>query len=504
MSEPHPAARPTVARVPTGVPGLDALLGGGLLRGGLYLVEGQPGAGKTILGSQCCFAHIAAGGRAAYVTLLTETHARMLSHLRPLAFFTEALLGDALVFLSGAGALDEAGLPGLLDLLRDTIEGRGTTLLVVDGLVTAVESAARSDDLRRLLLGLQAHAEARGCTVLLLARAGSGVDGLMHTMVDGVLALRDERAEAETVRVAEVRKFRGGGYLRGRHAYAITDDGVAFYPRIEAAYRTQADPGGGNLAEGAASSGVAGLDALLGGGLPRGAATLALGTPGTGKTLLGLHFLDAGAHADEPGVYLGFHEPPARILAVADRLGLRLRDAASGGALAFLWQLPASDEPIDALAERLLGTVARLGARRLVLDGLDILVRQARRDDRLLPFWAALAAELRRRGVTTLATLLLPEFFGPSAPAPPDGVAAHFDTLLFLRAVELHSRLDRLVTVLKTSGSAEERTIREFRIDAAGLAVAGTFGGAEATLTGVARPLTPRLEGGDVPTPAGR
>jgi hypothetical protein len=132
----------------------------------------------------------------------------MLRHLCPLTFF-DVPLGDALSFLSGSGALDSAGLPGLLHRLRNIIEGRNATLLVVDGLVTAAEAATRHADLRRFTLGLQVYAESRGCTVVLLARAGAEVDSLLHTMVDAMLTLRDESVAAETSRVAEARKFRG-------------------------------------------------------------------------------------------------------------------------------------------------------------------------------------------------------------------------------------------------------------------------------------------------------
>ena len=340
MSEPPPAAPPALPRFSTGIPGLDIALGGGLLRGGLYLVEGQPGAGKTILGNQLAFAHVAAGGRAVYVTLLTEAHSRMLGHLRPLTFYDEAVIGDALVYLSGTGPLEEGGLPALLTLLHAALRQRRATLLVVDGLAVVAESAEAENPLRRFMVTLQSYMESIGGVALLLGRPLAGRADLAHTMVDGVLALRSEAVDVEVLRTAEVVKFRGAAHLRGRHAYAITDAGLVIYPRTEARYAAPAAVPAGDPLAPAASVGLPRLDAMLGGGLPRGAAMLVAGGAGTGKTPFGLHFLDAGARAGEAGLYFGFGEPPAALLAAAAGLGLTLRAAFDRGALAFVWQLP--------------------------------------------------------------------------------------------------------------------------------------------------------------------
>jgi len=497
MSEPPPAAPPALPRFSTGIPGLDIALGGGLLRGGLYLVEGQPGAGKTILGNQLAFAHVAAGGRAVYVTLLTEAHSRMLGHLRPLTFYDEAAIGDALVYLSGTGPLEEGGLPALLTLLHAALRQRRATLLVVDGLAVVAESAEAENPLRRFMVTLQSYMESIGGVALLLGRPLAGRADLAHTMVDGVLALRSEAVDVEVLRTAEVVKFRGAAHLRGRHAYAITDAGLVIYPRTEARYAAPAAVPAGDPLAPAASVGLPRLDAMLGGGLPRGAAMLVAGGAGTGKTPFGLHFLDAGARAGEAGLYFGFGEPPAALLAAAAGLGLTLRAAFDREGLAFVWQLP-GEEPLDALAERLLAAVARQGARRLVLDGLDILALLARRDARLVNFWAALQQELRRRGVTTVATLLLPALFGAPSTLPIAGLDGQFDTLLFLHTVERHGRLDRLVSVLKARGRAADRISREFRLTDRGIQIAATADGAEAA------PAAPVREGDDGADAAGR
>jgi circadian clock protein KaiC len=157
--------------------------------------------------------------------------------------------------------------------------------------------------------------------------------------------------------------------------------------------------------------------------------------------------------------------------------------------VAVLWE-PPHEQPIDAVAARLLAAIERVGARRLVIDGIDAL-RQLAPPERFPLFLSGLMGELRRRGVTTVATLELPQFFGPEVRLPIHGLAALFDGIIFLRTVELNSQLYRLITILKARERAADRSIREFGISDSGIDVAETFASAEAILTGVARPSAP-------------
>ena len=123
-----------IKKLPTGIAGFDTILEGGVLRGGIYILLGTPGAGKTILGNQLCFNHAAGGGRALYVTLLAETHGRMLGHIGQLGFFNEALIPDGVSYLSAFRILETEGLKGLSDALRRELRARKVDLLVLDGL----------------------------------------------------------------------------------------------------------------------------------------------------------------------------------------------------------------------------------------------------------------------------------------------------------------------------------------------------------------------------------
>lgn len=186
-----------LARVPSGVPGLDLVTGGGFPRGGVYIVRGTPGAGKTILGHQICFAHIRdparpGGGVALYATLLAEGHARMMSHLSGLRFFDPAAVPDRLYYVSAFRTLEEEGLRGLVGLMRREVARLGAGVAVLDGFV-AVSLAARDDtEFKRFVHDLQAIAGATGCTVFLLTSMGSADPTVTpeQTMVDGIVELR--------------------------------------------------------------------------------------------------------------------------------------------------------------------------------------------------------------------------------------------------------------------------------------------------------------------------
>jgi len=238
-----------------------------------------------------------------------------------------------------------------------------------------------------------------------------------------------------------------------------------------------------------ASFGIAGLDGMLHGGLLRGSATVLLGPPGSGKTLLGLHFLAQAARQDEPALYFGLNEPPPVLIDAGDQIGLEFTRLVAEGRLEVLWH-PATEADLDALAQQLLTRVRERHIRSVFIDGLDAFSDLSLYAERIAPFFTALTNELRAAEVTTVTSLELNYLFGPSVEIPIDGVSAIAENIIFLRYVELRSQLYRLISVLKTRRSGHDVTLREFTIDDGGITIASTFAPAEAILTGLARPLS--------------
>lgn len=249
-------------RLPSGIPGLDTILDGGFVEGASYIIEGRPGAGKTIFCNQVSFAHAARGGSVLYVTLLAETHQRLFQSLATLSFFDKSLLGNGVAYVSVFRTLLDEGLQAVVDMLRQETTRRKASLLVFDGLLNARDRADTDLDIKQFVAAVQNQAAFVGCTVLFLTSAQLEDDSPEHTMVDGVIDLQSEVTGVRSTRSLQVRKSRGSGALSGRHYFDITENGVAVYPRIEAAYAlpTQhdwADPT-------PVSSGVDGLDERIG------------------------------------------------------------------------------------------------------------------------------------------------------------------------------------------------------------------------------------------------
>lgn len=460
-----PASRRAQHRISTGVPGLDDVLMGGLLPHSVCIVQGRPGGGKTILANQICFHHVSEGGRALYVTLLAETHQRLLHYIQQLEFFAVERIPEQLSYLSAFPALQEGGLKALSELLRHELRARGATLLVVDGLVAAQQRAESSDDLKKFIQELQIHASLLGHTALLLTSALGYEVRPEHTMADGVLELAENRFDRRSERELQVRKFRGSDFLRGGHALQITSRGITVYPRLEALLSNPAgdDPG----SEERVSLGSRSIDGLLHGGLRSASSTVIFGPTGGGKTSLGLHFLSQ-ATRERPGLLFGFYETPPRLLLKAETMGLDLRAKVDEGALAMQW-FPPTENILDVLGHRLLAAVRERGAKRVFVDGLDGFINAAVYPERISHFLSALTNALRIHGVTTLYTAELQELFSAEVRLPMQGISSLMENILLVRFLELEGRMLRVFSVVKTRDSGYEQDVRELSFSARGI-----------------------------------
>lgn len=471
-------------RLETGIPGLDRLLGGGLPRGGIYTVQGPPGAGKTVLASQMCFHVASRGGRAAYVTLLSESSTRLFSQLGTLGFFRADAVGAGVQYTSGYSVLERDGLPGLLRLVRELVTTESARLLVLDGLASSLEVAQAGREYRRFLHELSTIAGMTACTMLLLV---SGVEGpgssAEHTMVDGLIELSNGVRRLRSLRKLEIMKLRGTEVARGQHTFTIDASGVAVRARIEAdVLRLPEDapllPSTERL-----ETGVAELDAMLHGGLPRRSTTMTLGPSGCGKTLLGLQFLAAGAERGEPGLFLGFFERPRTLLAKCARVGMPLEAAARDERVRLLWE-PYGETAIDALAERLLTAVREWRPRRVFLDGLQGFQVAAEEPERVSRVFSAISEELEVLDVTTLFTAEVPVLVGGAIEAPLRGISAVTHNILLLRYVEIDARLRKVFSILKLRDSGYDHGLRELVIDENGCRLLESFRDAHAVLGG--------------------
>ena len=457
-----------LVRVQSGVPGLDAILCGGLVQGAAYIVQGSPGAGKTILANQIAFNQVSAGGRVLYVTLLAESHDRLFQALSTFDFYDSGAVGRDVFYISLFKVLQEEGLPALVTALRSELARHHCTTLVLDGLLIAKDKAESALDVKTFVAELQSHAAFNSCTVLFLTSARIDDVSPEHTMVDGVIQLKEELVGIRTVRQLRVSKSRGSAALGGLHQYRISGCGIDVYPRLEAMLdapvREEA------LEQERIATGVAGLESLIGGGLPPAAVTLLMGPAGSGKTTFGLNFLSL-ATPERPGLYFGFYESPQRLRVKARALGMDIDALERSGALIMLWN-PMTENLVDQLGHQLLDAVRQRGVHRLFIDGITGFQRAAVYPSRLIEFYSALTNTLRTLGVSTIATLEMRDLNGFAGTDPLPEYSSLMDNLVLLRQAGLRGELRRFIGVVKMRDSAFDTAFHDIVIGQGGLHVA--------------------------------
>lgn len=458
-------------RLGTGVPGLDQILRGGLLSHSIYSVEGPAGAGKTILANQMCHHRAARGEQVVYLTLLAESHAHMIGHLRGLAFFRADLVARNVHYLSGLKVLERDGLSGLLRLLRDALTQRQVTLLVIDGIAPALGATSAEPAYKLFLEELASLAALTGCSVVLLVNCEpSGSVRPEDTMVDGVLRLTDELDRLRPRRHIVVSKFRGAGTVRGKHSLEIDDGGVTVLPRLEAQSLRLPERSRLPPARRRVPLGVPELDRALLGGLPACSTTMLLGPSGSGKTLLGLQFLAAGASRRENGLFFGFFERPHTLLEKSQSCGLALEDAERRGIIRLAWE-PFGEGDIDVLGERLLRLVREHQPQRLFIDGMDGLRQSVGDPERLRAVLSAIVDALEAQHITTVYTLETTELYGETVRPPIHGLSALTQNILLLRHSQRAGAFQKTLSVLKLRDGGFDPRQRDLWITDAGIVV---------------------------------
>lgn len=458
----------SIERLPTGVANLDFILNGGLAVGGAYIIQGPPGAGKTILANQIAFHQAAQGKRIIYITLLSETHDRMLMHLSSLAYFSEAVVADRLTYVSGFPELAANGPAGVMKLVRDEREKRGADVIVLDGLFVIDEELNSHREFRLFVNQLQAYAHVSGCTMLLLTNAERNPSSPEYTMVDGWIELTDEEHEARSLRSLAVRKFRGGAFVRGRHMYRISDLGIELFPRLEAVIAEK--PIDLPAPDGPVSTGVQALDHMLRGGIKRGSALLVAGPSGTGKTLLSLQFI-AQSTAAEPGLFFGFFEGRSQLRTSAASIGIDLTALEQSGAVSMERRAP-TEILIDEIAHDLLRLVRERRIKRLVIDGLAGFEQNLVYPNRWARFLTALGSALHELGVTVLYTRASPPAEDVSIAVHVPDVSPLVENVVTLRRVERNETVQRLVSVVKVRDSDPDMRLTPYTITEKGLVLA--------------------------------
>jgi circadian clock protein KaiC len=453
-------------RVSTGCSGLDDLLGGGFPRGRLYLIEGDPGAGKTTLALQFARQGVMRGERALYITLSESradlTHSAQ-SHGMDLkdVEIVELLPNENDLLPEQQYTVfhpAEVELNDRMQRIVKEVQRVRPERLVIDALSELRMLAKDPLRYRRQILSLKDFMADQECTVLLLDdRSSREPDLQLHSVVHGVISMdKVPREYGKTRRQIEVVKLRGISYREGFHDYIIATGGVVVFPRLVAAEsRSDVPPE-------SVSSGIPELDALTGGGLDRGTSTLLIGPAGCGKTTLGMQWAATAARRDEPCVIFTFEESPHTLMHRAAGLSIDLRPHLSSGKIILERVDPAEMSPGELVA-RVQRYVEEGNVRMVVLDSLNGYLQSMPGEKFLAVHLHELLAYLGNRGVVTIMVLAQAGMLGSALQSAVD-VSYLADNILLLRYFETQGEIRQAISTVKRRSAAHEHAIRELRL----------------------------------------
>jgi circadian clock protein KaiC len=470
-----------------GIAGLDDITSGGLSRGSVFLLEGEPGAGKTTVALQFLLEGARAGEQCLYLTL-SETE----RELRDGAASHGWTLGDKIeVFelIPPETLLDAEQQQSLLyssDLelgettrkIFATIDRVKPRRVVLDSLSEIRLLAQSSLRYRRQILAMKHYFSRYDSTVLLLDDLTSEAgDKTVHSVAHGVVALEElvpaYGAERRRLRIT---KYRGQKYRGGYHDFTIAHGGVNVFPRLVASeHRTR-------FVRKALSSGIVEFDTLLGGGVDSGSSTLALGPAGTGKSLVAMTFAMAAVARGEKAALFIFDEELGLLLERMKGLGMDLEAAQAAGNL-LIEQIDAAELSPGEFAHRVRQSVDARGIKTVVIDSLNGYQSAMPEENSLMLHMHELLQYLNRQGATTFLTVAQHGLMGDMR-APVD-VTYLADTVLLLRYFEAAGRVRRAISVIKKRTGPHEATIREYHINNSGLTIGEPLEGFHGVLLGV-------------------
>ncbi len=476
-------------------PGSTKCSGGGLPEFSFNLLAGGPGAGKTTLVHQVCFALATPERPVLYITVLGEPPLKLLRYQQQFDFFDPSKINSSLRFLSIAHDVLAAGLGKVLDKIVTEVEAANPRLVVVDSFRSVIRASKQTEaelSLQAFVQRLALHLTSWQATTFLVGEYldSEQEDNPIFTVADGVLWLSQSVERNAIVRKLQVVKMRGQAPVPGLHTLRITEKGITVFPRLPIPLDISADerqkierlPAKIDRL----STGVRELDDMMNGGIPMGSSLLIAGPSGSGKTILSMQFLGEGLSRHEPGLLAVFEKRPSDYLR-ASPLGRSLAQHIQDGLLHMLYFRPL-DLSLDETMEEVRTLVNEHGVKRVVIDslsGLELALAPHFRED-FRETLHRMVAMLTAMGITLLLTVELVDSY-IDLQFSPHGTAFLTDGILLQRYVELDGQIQRLMSIVKLRGSQHSKELRLYEVTSEGLVIGNRLNGYEGLMSGTPR-----------------
>jgi circadian clock protein KaiC len=461
-----------IHKLPSGVRGLDDILGGGIPEFSFNIIAGTPGCGKTTMAHQIVFANATVKKPALYFTVLGEPAMKMLRYQQQYSFFDDSKLGNAIRFVNLSDIVLEKSLDAVLEEIVQQVTAANPSVVVVDSFRTVVRKAKADvselemqsfiQRLAQFLTSWEATTFLVGEYVLEEMR-----DNPIFTVADGLFWLSQVAERNSVVRKLQIIKSRGQDSVPGMHTIRISADGLQAFSRTLGLVGKKLKPSTRRRL----SLGIPELDKMLGGGLLEGDSLLVAGPSGTGKSALATQFIAEGLRRGEPGIMAIFEERPQGYIHRAGTFGLDLKTAEEKGTLETLYLRPL-DLSVDETMQAILDAIERIGAKRLVIDslvGFEMALAPGFRADFRESLYRMIGA-LTGAGITIFSTVEVEDTFTAFS-------FSHYtisfltDDIIRMRYVEIDGQMRKVMVVIKMRGGNHSKDIREYVITHEGLVI---------------------------------
>ena len=475
-----------IRRLCTGVPGLDALLGGGLAEFSFNIIAGSPGSGKTTLAHQLLFALANPQRKALYFTVLGEPALKMLRYQQQYSFFDSAKVNTSIRFVNLGDEVMKGDFERVMARIIEEVESFEPALVFVDSFCSVAQAAMHTQGGVSVLQGfvqrLGILLTSWQATTFLVGEymAVDSEANPVFTIADGIFLLMQSLHRNSVVRKMQIAKSRGQATIAGLHTMRISEDGIRVFPRTlsEPGARKSRQQDGKASKRAALAMGTPKLDAMMGGGLPAGYSLLIAGPSGSGKSLLATAFLAEGVRIGEKGVVAAFEKSPGQTH------NPRLDELVEAGQVAVI-DTRALDLSIDETLHELTQTIRDTGATRVVIDslsGFELALAPTFRED-FRESLHRMVAVLTAIGATVLMISELEDRYNDLRFSP-YGAAFLTDAIIVQRYVELEGELKRVMAVVKVRNSAHSHALCLYDITASGIVIAEPRPDLDALLTG--------------------